>query len=56
MKHDEPAVFTFGKGQEPFRVPEGYFSGVTDRVLERIRLEETGPAKGRVIPWKPVLS
>lgn len=56
MKHTEPNGLAIGKGYEPFRVPEGYFSGVTDRVLERIREEEAGSARVRVIRWKPVLT
>ena len=57
MKEEQYLIEKVGR-QNPFRVPEGYFEGLTSQVMARVDAEQTqreSRPKARVVWLRPVL-
>lgn len=46
-----------GAGTNPFRLPDGYFDSIEDRIMKEIQLQEKNPTSGKIRRMlKPVLA
>lgn len=51
---EENIIRQMDSGRRPFTTPDGYFDGLTERIMQRLPERQGQPVRAKVVPLNPV--